>query len=69
MNDVVFMMTNSKLAKNKKARKMVEYILDNIDFDAEWIVNNDECSLENEIRELIIKGEDLEGGTQNEGDI
>jgi len=32
-------------------------------------VNNDECSLENEIRELIIKGEDLEGGTQNEGDI
>jgi len=35
MNDVVFMMTNSKLAKNKKARKMVEYILDNIDFDAE----------------------------------
>ncbi|AES76098.1 hypothetical protein MtrunA17_Chr6g0479201 [Medicago truncatula] len=68
MNDVVFVMTNSKLAKNKKARKMVEYRFDDIDSDDEWIVNNDGCSLENEIWNLTIKGEDLEGGTQNEGD-
>ena len=31
-------------------------------------MNNDDCSLENEIRDFTIKGEDLEGGTQNEGD-
>ena len=43
MNDVVFVMTNSKLAKKKKARKMVEYSLDDIDSEDEWIVNNDDC--------------------------
>jgi hypothetical protein len=68
MNDVVFVMTNSKLAKKKKARKMVDYSLDDIDSDDEWIVNNDECSLENEIWDLTIEGEDLEGGTPNEED-
>ena len=68
INDVVFVMTNSKLAKNKKSRKIVEYSLDAIDFDDEWIVNNDECSLENEIPDLTIKGEDFKEGTQNEGD-
>jgi len=68
MNDVVFVMTNSKLSKKKKDRKVVEYSLDDIDSDDEWIVNNDECSLENEIWDLTKEGEDLEGGTQNEGD-
>jgi hypothetical protein len=68
MNDVVFVMTNSKLAKKKKDRKVVEYSLDDIDSDDEWIVNNKECSLRNEIWDLTIEGEDLEGGTQYEGD-
>lgn len=68
MNDVVFVMTNSKLAKKKKARKIVDYSLDDIDSDDEWIVNNDEAILENEIWDLTIEGEDLEGGTPNEGD-
>jgi len=35
MNDVVFVMTNSKLAKSKKARMIVEYSLDDIDSDDE----------------------------------
>ena|ERR1044072_2452324 len=43
MNDVVFVMANSKLAKNKQARKGVELTLDDIPSDDEWIVekNND----------------------------
>jgi hypothetical protein len=62
-------MTNSKLAKKKKARKMVEYSLDDIESDDEWIVNNDERSFENEIWDLTIEVEDLEGSeTQNNGD-
>jgi len=68
MNDVVFVMTNSKMAKKKKARKMVDYSFDDIDSDDEWIVNNDECSLENEILDLTIECEDFEGGIPNEGD-
>lgn len=47
MNDVVLVTTNSKLAKKKKARNTVEYSLDDIETDDEWIVNNDKCSLEN----------------------
>ncbi|KAF1888948.1 hypothetical protein Lal_00036661 [Lupinus albus] len=39
MNDVVYVMTNSKLAKNK-FRKANEYNMDDIDFDDDWIVEN-----------------------------
>lgn len=35
MNDVVLVTTNSKLAKKKKARNMVEYSLDDIETDDE----------------------------------
>jgi len=43
-------------------------LIDDIDSNDEWIVNNDERSLENEIWDLTLEGEDLEGGNQNEGD-
>lgn len=43
MNDVISVMTNSKLAK-KQTRKTVEHNLDDLEFDDEWIVENDEVS-------------------------
>ncbi|GAU21371.1 hypothetical protein TSUD_189580 [Trifolium subterraneum] len=66
MNDVVFVMTNSKLSKKKKTRKVVdcEIDFDEIDSDNEWIVQDE--GTENEILDFTIESEDLEGGTQNE---
>ncbi|KAF1896221.1 hypothetical protein Lal_00027288 [Lupinus albus] len=43
MNDVVYVMANSKLAK-KKFRKANEYSMDDIDSDDDWIVENKENS-------------------------
>ena len=42
MNDVVFVMVNSRLAKKKQSRKPAEYNLDDLDSDEEWIVENDD---------------------------
>ncbi|PNY08093.1 HAT family dimerization domain containing protein [Trifolium pratense] len=56
MNDVVFVMTNSKLSKKeKKTRKIVDCELefDDIDSDNEWIVE-DEGSIDNEILDFTI---------------
>ncbi|CAL5199978.1 unnamed protein product [Lathyrus oleraceus] len=66
MNDVVFVMTNSKLAKKKKNRKTKEYKLSDIVSDNEWIVNNDE-DFENEILDFIIENEDFEAATAEGG--
>ncbi|KAK4284281.1 hypothetical protein QN277_001136 [Acacia crassicarpa] len=44
MNDVVFVMTNSKLARKKQARKTIEYNIDDISFEDEWIVENEGTS-------------------------
>ena len=38
MNDVVFVMANSRLAKKKMARKVNEYNVDDISSDDDWIV-------------------------------
>ncbi|PNY17483.1 HAT family dimerization domain containing protein [Trifolium pratense] len=64
MNDVVFVMTNSRLSKNNKTRKVVDCELefDDIDSDNEWIV---EDGGDNEILDFTI-GEDLDGEAQNE---
>ncbi|KAF1874144.1 hypothetical protein Lal_00041589 [Lupinus albus] len=43
MNDVVYVMTNSKLAK-KKFRKANEYSMDDVDSNDDWIVENKENS-------------------------
>ncbi|KAK4252822.1 hypothetical protein QN277_010969 [Acacia crassicarpa] len=42
MNDVIFVMANSRLAKKKVARKVSEYNVDDISSDDDWIVENDE---------------------------
>ncbi|MED6169022.1 hypothetical protein PIB30_017388 [Stylosanthes scabra] len=44
MNDVVFVMTNSRLAKKKKTRRGVDYnySLDELDSDEEWIVADED---------------------------
>lgn len=66
MNDVVFVMANSKLAKRKQARKGVELTIDDLPSDDEWIVeqNNDEDVLEDNLdgEDLIrdILGEDVD---------
>ena len=44
MNDVVFVMVNSRLAKKKQSRKPAEYNLDDLDSDEELIVENDDES-------------------------
>ncbi|KAI9091599.1 hypothetical protein K1719_028042 [Acacia pycnantha] len=41
MNDVVFVMTNSRLTE-KKHRKPVEYNFDDLESDDDWIVKNEE---------------------------
>ena len=52
MNDVVFVMTNSRLGKKKKSRNPAEYNLEDLDSDEEWIVENEDV-LEN-LEELDI---------------
>lgn len=66
MNDVVFVMTNSKLAEKKKNRKTKEYKLYDIEYDNEWIVKNDE-DFENEILDFTIENEDFEAATAEGG--
>ncbi|CAL0332833.1 unnamed protein product [Lupinus luteus] len=58
MNDVVFVMANSKLSKKKKARTGVELTIDDVPSDDEWIVehnNNDEDHLQGH----DVDGDDL----------
>ncbi|KAF1859973.1 hypothetical protein Lal_00027820 [Lupinus albus] len=44
MNDVVYVMTNSKLEKKKKFKEVNEYNMDDIDSNDDWIVENKENS-------------------------
>lgn len=41
MNDVMFVMSNSKLAKRNQARKAIEYTMDDLSSDDEWITEDD----------------------------
>ncbi|XP_073223898.1 uncharacterized protein [Cicer arietinum] len=66
INDVVFVMANSKLVKKKQTRNVVEHNLDDLESDDEWIVDNNECSTKNDILDFTIENEDLEFGKQNE---
>jgi len=38
MNDVVFVMANSRLQKKKEVRKTKDYNIDDLAFDDEWTV-------------------------------
>lgn len=68
MNDVVFVMTNSKLAKNKKIRKVIEYSIGETDSNDGWIMDNDQSLLDDDILDFIIESGDLEIGNQNDGE-
>lgn len=63
MNDVIFVVANSKLGKKKQARRSDELTIDDISSDDEWIVeqnNNEDGTNEAEddlIREIL--GEDV----------
>ncbi|XP_020978044.1 uncharacterized protein LOC107636234 [Arachis ipaensis] len=59
MNDVLFVMTNSRLAKKKQTRRSLdyEYSLDELDFDEEWIVADEDG--EEEDLDALIPDPDL----------
>jgi len=42
MNDVVFMMTNSRLMKKKDVRKTKDYTIDDLSFNDEWTLEENE---------------------------
>ncbi|XLU93980.1 hypothetical protein S245_008332, partial [Arachis hypogaea] len=59
MNDVVFVMTNSRLAKKKQIRRSLDYdySLDELDFDEDWIVADEDG--EEEDLDALIPDPDL----------
>ncbi|KAK7282679.1 hypothetical protein RIF29_11651 [Crotalaria pallida] len=66
MNDIVYVMINSKLVK-KKVRKANEYNIDDLDFKDDWIVEDEEKSYldainDEDLVELIQVGEDANVG-------
>ncbi|XLR35127.1 hypothetical protein S83_063027, partial [Arachis hypogaea] len=62
MNDVVFVMTNSRLAKKKQTRRSLDYdySLDELDSDEEWIVAVEDG--EEEDLDALISDPDLNDG-------
>ncbi|KAK8470152.1 hypothetical protein PHAVU_004G071025 [Phaseolus vulgaris] len=62
MNDVVFVMANSRLMKKKGVRKTKDYNIDDIAFDDEWTLEENEANssytLDNDI--LLEVGENEE---------
>ncbi|XP_020966471.1 uncharacterized protein LOC110266341 isoform X1 [Arachis ipaensis] len=62
MNDVVFVMTNSRLAKKKQTRRSLDYdySLDELDSDEEWIVADEDG--EEEDLGALISDPDLNDG-------
>ncbi|KAG4377511.1 hypothetical protein GLYMA_18G136551v4 [Glycine max] len=63
MNDVVFVMTNSRLNKKKDVRKAKDFNIDDAASNDEWIVENEENSDLNALDEdiLVELGEDARG--------
>ncbi|MED6218957.1 hypothetical protein PIB30_031401 [Stylosanthes scabra] len=63
MNDVVFVMTNSRLAKKKQTRRGIDYdySFDELDSDEEWIVADEDGGEED--LDAIIPNPDLNDGT------
>ncbi|KAK7404287.1 hypothetical protein VNO78_05060 [Psophocarpus tetragonolobus] len=59
MNEVVFVMTNSRLNKKKDIRKTKDFNIDDLASDDEWIVENDGNDLDEDI--LVELGEDASG--------
>ncbi|KAH1203993.1 hypothetical protein GmHk_17G050062 [Glycine max] len=66
-NDVLLVMSNSKLAKRHQAGKAIEYSIDDLSSDDEWITENDESSSSNEESELDdIDYREYESSSNNE---
>ncbi|MED6187465.1 hypothetical protein PIB30_076753 [Stylosanthes scabra] len=59
MNNVVFVMTNSRLFKKKQSRKTeIEHKLDDLDSDEEWIVENED-ELEDNLENIVNSNDNL----------
>ncbi|KAI9118476.1 hypothetical protein K1719_010808 [Acacia pycnantha] len=79
MNDVVFVMTNSKLARKKQVRKTGEYSIDDVSSEDEWIVENegtssnveglDEDNFDFNLDNLIEENLAQVGGDDDIGDV
>jgi len=63
MNDVVFVMTNSRLTKKKDVRKTKEYTIDDISSDDEWTVEENETLYD--LDEDILLEDDATRGTND----
>ncbi len=63
MNDVVFVMTNSRLTKKKDVRKTKEYTIDDLSCDDEWTVEENETLYGlNEDIQLEVREDDASRG-------
>jgi hypothetical protein len=62
MNDVVFVMANSRLSKKKKARKAPEMQFEDVGFDDDWVMDEevDATHGRTEIEEDVILVDNLE---------
>jgi len=52
LNDVLLVMSNLKLAERQQDGKAIEYSIDDLSSDDEWITESDEISANNEESEL-----------------
>jgi len=57
MNDVVFVMINSRLMKKKDVRKTKDYNIDDLASDDEWIVEDNEANDIEPMDDLVEVGE------------
>ncbi|KAK2383131.1 hypothetical protein QL285_070617 [Trifolium repens] len=62
MNDVVFVMVNSRLNKKKQARKGNDYDIDDLASDDEWVADNVEDNSDFDLDAPIEVGEDVNVG-------
>ncbi|KAK2400144.1 hypothetical protein QL285_049870 [Trifolium repens] len=62
MNDVVFVMINSRLNKKKQARKGKDYVIDDLAYDDEWVADNVEDNSDFDLDAPIEVGEDVNVG-------
>ena len=58
MNDVVFVMVNSRLNKKKQARKGNDYDIDDLASDDEWVADNVEDNSDFDLDAPIEVGEE-----------
>jgi len=69
MNDVVFVMANSRLKKKKDVRKTKDYNMDDLASDDEWTVEENEASssLDASYEELLLEVGENEDASRGGG--